>query len=115
MPAFVRVVVDAAMLQEAVVPNDERVGFPIDSALILDAIRQRRELFQQPAAILIAPAFEAFEIRLADIQTRSARLWMTPSGWIEGFQLILGKAMALAQAQALVRIELGIFRPDVLS
>ena len=40
---------------------------------------------------------------------------MAAHGGMRAFELILGELVALAQAQALVRIELGIFHPDVLA
>ena len=91
---------DAAVLQEPVIPDNNRVWFPADAALKLDLLGQGDQIIQKSPTVLFIPAVEAFEVGIGDVQSLAASPWMAAYGWMYTFHLVIAKTMVRTQAQS---------------
>ncbi len=96
MPPLATVVVNAAMLEKAVVPDDECVGAPPDAAVILDPLRQRLQVIEQSSAFLLAPANKALEVRCGDVQALAPGARVSAYRRMDALELSVGERMMVA-------------------
>ena len=85
------------MEQEAVVPDDQRVLPPFDAAVIMEALGEALQIVEQRPAFLLAPADEALEMGGGRVERLAAGARMEADGGMDVLELVLGKAVSLAQ------------------
>src|SRR5687767_3133911 len=93
VPPLVLEVVHAAVEQEAVVPNDQRVLPPFDPAVIMEVLRQALQVIEQRAALRLAPPDEALEVGRGGEQRLAPGLGVDADRRMDALQLVLGETV----------------------